>query len=452
MTTVLYIIGYFILLLYLPKVADNPIVKALPLMYFLVYYIYLTLSTRKLPALPIKRNYTAIHVASIILIIGLARTNKPDTILMGSVVKVLSFLAFLMCTIAYSEWYVRKRNKDFILFFFLVNLVPYLLYCFVNIFLWASGISVGKYEETTIGEALLLSQLGINIERVKFPLVTGFNSFATLLGGLFSVTLMGLVSSFRYKSLLWLSLAIIFVMLLMIDSRTALIYPVLCCLLVLFLKKREKIGILRTFPITQIFGPILLVLFLQLVSNIPFFASLSRSSEDLQTGNSRTMVWTMALTEFIEFKFDHIAGYGEYGHYESGASALWAPFFSSYENSEMMHPHNTILMILFDYGIIGLIAYFFLLYRSINMVISTWKFNKDFNSLIVTYLAYFLIIGITESFFGFYYLNSYYLLFSVLIVQAAVTPYIQMEYIRNHESAMLKKQGRNQKFELHHAH
>lgn len=436
MTTLLYIIGYFILLLYLPKIADTTIVKALPLMYFGIFYYYMIVIKKQFSTLKFNKNYNHIYFSAIILTVGLFRTNKPDVDLLGSLVKVLSFLMFLVCTSTYATWYAKKYRGNFIKLFLIVNLVPFVLYCLVNVIFWMLGVTVGKYEETNIGSALMLSQFGIQIERVRFPLATGFNSFAALLGGLFVVSTLGIRFSKIYKYLLWLGAILYFSMLLLIDSRAAIIYPAIIFVLVTKMYNRNRIDFIRFLPVVQVAGPILLVFFLQFAASNPIFESFSRSSEDLQTGNSRSIIWGISLAEFLNFKPEHLAGYGEYGHYASGASSSWAPFFGRYENSELMHPHNTIFMILFDYGFLGLIVYFFLLNRSIKMVRLTWSYNREFNSLIIGYIMYFLILGITESFFGFYYLNSYYLLFSILIVQAASIPFIAEERLRQQKSPL----------------
>ncbi|MGA0557756.1 O-antigen ligase family protein [Larkinella sp. VNQ87] len=297
----------------------------------------------------------------------------------------------------------------------------------MNIVFWFLGVTVGQFEETNIGQALIISKIGINIDRVRFPLATGFNSFATLLGGLLTISLTSIRFIPKYKLISISSSIIFFVMLLLIDSRAAIIYPIIIFILTNIIYKKNNIKLIRFSPLIQIGGPILFMLFFQFASQIALFDSISRSSEEVQTGNSRSLIWAISISKFQDFNIYSLLGHGEYGHYASGASIAWGSFFGRFENSDLMHPHNTILMILFDYGLLGIIIYLYLLNCSIKMIIKSWKYDKKFNILIISYLLYFLIIGITESFFGFYYLNTYYLFFSVLIIQAVAYPYLSSE-------------------------
>ncbi|MBM3410169.1 MAG: hypothetical protein FJY18_00855 [Bacteroidetes bacterium] len=95
------------------------------------------------------------------------------------------------------------------------------------------------------------------------------------------------------------------------------------------------------------------------------------------------------------------------GHMTSGASFNWAFVFSSYKNPETVHPHNTILSMMFDIGILGLLTVLYLLHRISQTIVTLWK--KGLTNEAMTYYAllfYIIFISITESFIGPYYMNA----------------------------------------------
>lgn len=418
MPNLLYVLGYFLLLLYLPKNAEGMLLKASPLIFLIFFYGYITLYQKRSP-FAFRKGYTHIYLTSGLLIIGLFRTNKPDVDVMGTLVKVLLFGLFVVCTIKYTEWYVT-RHKSYLKLLIVAIVMPYVLYGLANYALWTIGFKVGTYEETTIGQAVMLSQFGMTMDRVKFPLATGFNSFASLLGGLLTISLlMGLFAK-RYRLLSLVSSLLFGIMLLLIDSRSALLYPLVVGLVVFLIRKRQSIHVTKHLVWLQFAAPFLLILTLQGLADWVGVQSVARSAEELHTGNSRVLIWGIALSKIATMNPVYLIGYGEYGHFASGASLLWAPFFSRFDAAELMHPHNTLLMILFDYGLVGLAGFCFLLYRVFHLLSMTWSTHRTFSLVVLGYLLYFLLLSITESFFGFYYLNTSYLLFSVVIIQAVV--------------------------------
>ena len=143
--------------------------------------------------------------------------------------------------------------------------------------------------------------------------------------------------------------------LLLTDSRSKFIYPVIVCAVLYWSVKRNAIKHI-------FYGHLLLfwVHFTNVLVHYPgmIFSFLSRSSEDLATlVTLMFFIWLISPMEFLHFNSMHIFGYGIYGHYKSGASTLWSNFFTSLRMlQELVHPHNTALSVLFDYGYFGLIV------------------------------------------------------------------------------------------------
>lgn len=167
-------------------------------------------------------------------------------------------------------------------------------------------------------------------------------------------------------------------------------------------------------PLIFIIGPFVILSILTYFTNYLDF--LVRNSEDLQTGNARTLIWGFSLLEFSDFKPIHLFGYGEYGHYASGASQHWAYIFgSNLENSELTTPHSIFYSVLFDYGYLGLILLIIYLYSIMKRFKLIEHRNRRMALLGLLFIIYWQLQGITESFYGFY---SYPNLFIIMIIFA----------------------------------
>ena len=115
----------------------------------------------------------------------------------------------------------------------------------------------------------------------------------------------------------------------------------------------------------------------------------------------------------------HIFGYGIYGHYKSGASTLWSNFFTSFEDaSELVHPHNTALSVLFDYGYFGLIVLYGVLLKIAGLIKRQFKSEENYEKSCV--LAGFFNVFLPDIryrvLFGFYYLNTIYYCISFFLL------------------------------------
>lgn len=215
-----------------------------------------------------------------------------------------------------------------------------------------------------------------------------------------------------------MGLCISSITLLMTDSRGPIIYSIFILFLFTFIfSRRRKPKFLWTFPLIGVLGPFLMLYVLSLISQTEIGGTLSRSSNDLETGGNRSIIWVSAASDFITFKADHhIFGYGDYGHAAVGASSDYARFFGyTDESSEFMHPHNTYISILLDYGYVGFVLFMIIQFIIVKYINSNWVTNQFISYLLLANLIYFNLLGIGETLFGFYYKNIIYLFFMINI-------------------------------------
>jgi O-antigen ligase len=402
----IYIFSYIILLLNLIEISSSLIGRLLPLSFLLFSTIFNRVFIR-----PTFKNYT-FYLLILILIIGLARSNYPNISIASKIYNIILLLLFSYNTNAII---LKNKEKKFYRLLSLILLLPFTFYFLINLISWLIGFNIEVGTEVTgAGEAFLLSKFGIYMRRVEFPFSGGINSFAALAGVFFSFTTFLLIKkqNFIFNLFLW---TLCFLILLLSDSRGALFFPFIAVLLFFTFQKIHFLYLIRYFPLLTVIGPIIIFITLQVLADFNFFESLSRNDSDLLTGNSRLIIWLIALQEFINFKLIHLVGYGQLGHYGSGASLEWGELFENYSSmdSSLTHPHNSLFAILFDYGYIGLIIYLLIMIK----MTSLYSFNNNnevFVPLIIIFVFYSTIIGMTESFFSSYSTNVHYCFISII--------------------------------------
>ena len=118
----------------------------------------------------------------------------------------------------------------------------------------------------------------------------------------------------------------------------------------------------------------------------------------------------------------HIFGYGDFGHYITGASKLWAHIFGSWdeERALLTTPHSTFYSILYDYGYFGLFVYILFQLKLVNEINKIWFYNKKMGVIFINFLLYWNLVGITETVHGFYIPIVFYFftLISLIIIKS----------------------------------
>ncbi|MES2587780.1 MAG: O-antigen ligase family protein [Bacteroidota bacterium] len=309
-------------------------------------------------------------------------------------------------------------------------LTPFVIFGVVNVLFFFLGIRFSEGHEVSIGDAVLLANFGIYSPRIKFPFADGINSFAMGNSLMFYVSILS-AAFFSYKRFFSIFAAFIFfIILLYTDSRSSLFYPVLLFILILILNYFKKYqSIFYCVPFLYLLAPFLLVIIVGLITDLGIGGDISRSDTEAETGNGRFIMWAISLYEFISFKSAHIFGYGLYGHYKSGASTNWALIFPSYKNPDIIHPHNSMISMLFDYGYFGVIIYFTFI---LNLIKKLIKFSKKYFVQAVFLLGFLflvVILGMSETIFSTYYSNIMYILFFIYTLIYIIDNLKSNEYI-----------------------
>lgn len=406
-----------IIYMQIPTVTDSFVLKFTPLVIIAILLFRNSRYKNKSTWVSFMKENKVILFTILVMLIGSIRNNNGDVKMNYIIFRDLIFILYVLLIIKVCLNKLKGDSETVLQVVHRYITQPLFLLASLNIFFWLMNVQFKpSIYEGGVGESVLFSYLGVHIERVSFPLTEGFNNYSSVIGAIFTLST---INAFllRYKVQSHLLYTFVFLItLLMIDSRAAILYPLMILGLLYVIKKYENIRKLRMLFIFPVIGPLALMTLLPIIGQLEAFSFLARSSEDLATGNSRFLIWGISFAEFIDFKFLHLFGFGEFGHLGSGASKLWADIFGNWENSESKSPHNTMLVILFDYGYLGLALYLLMLLRFLSNIIETWAVKKRANLLFLGFFLYNLLQGVTESTFGFYFMNFVYLFIALTII------------------------------------
>lgn len=371
---------------------------------------------------------SSLFIYLVLIIISLVRTNIPDMSRFSLFVSILNFVLLLIIftKVCYIYLFVQKQKlSDFLYDYFYIPLGFFVL---INFVFWILGFKPAK--DAITGEAvnvqsMLMKYLGVNIDRVQFPFGGGFNGYASIVAVVFLFSLVLFAIEKRRNLFVMSNLIISFFSLLLIDSRSSLFYPILIFIYLLLVKNRKSIYHIRFLILWFVFGPLIMIEVLPAIANISFFEELSRNNSDLLTGNSRFIIWGISFLEFYDFKDMHVLGYGEYGHFASGASLKWSFIFNTFENSELKTPHNTLIVTIFDIGYVGLAFVILVINKFLKVLSIEWKSSKSDCFFTLGYIIFFLLIANTETMLGRYGGINFTLF---LFMAIAVTIYSQRKY------------------------
>jgi hypothetical protein len=401
-------LGVFLLLLNLGENSDFLLLRILPILFFVFLIFEETFRNNKLNLF--SGSFRLFFLLITIVVVSLMSTQRTDISIESILFQILTFVTFILSFLLVS--YRESKRNSLLSVFMKACYIPLLLYLVVNLYLFFINIHM---KDVNIGTSVMLSYFGLTMDRVWFILAKGINGYGVVAGALFNISLVGFFMVKKFRKTFFLGLIVSFITLLLTDSRGPVIYSLLIFILLnFFIKNVKKPRFLWLIPLIGFIGPILMLFLLELISDSQFSESLSRSSGDLSSGNSRLGIWIIALSDFIVFKPEfHVFGYGEFGHHTAGLSQLYGVIFGEGNKAfEYMHPHNTFLSIVLDLGYFGLLIYLLLQFSIIRVVKRYWNDNK-LSIILLGNLLYFNFIGIGETLFGFYYKDIMYVYFMV---------------------------------------
>lgn len=421
----------FVLLIYLlelSRFSNSIVIKLFTVMLF-SFAIVDNLLKHKTSISVFKINKIYLIFLSIV-VIAVFRNNNTEQSMSYNIFRILNFLLFFILFFQTIEIYLKKKVDYFTLFLKTIYF-PFLLLILLNLLAFSINIS----PNTDIGRdglnevCVLLGSIGIKLYRVDFPFSPGFNAYGSLVGVFFTFSLIGYFIIKKWRKLFIVGSVTSCITILMIDTRSAFFISLVILLLSLVMKNYKKPKLLWLIPLITVFGNLIIISTLTFLSTIKQFSFLERNSGDLETGNARTIIWLFSGLEFSNFKPMHLIGFGEFGQFGSGASLNWSYIFPTFENPELTSPHSLLFLILFDYGYLGLLIIVLLQYKVVKITKDLWNLNKDLAIMILSFLIYWNLMGMTESFFGIYTTKIMIVFCSITFFTYQLSNYIKTKRI-----------------------
>jgi hypothetical protein len=281
------VFGYFLLLLYFNRFTESYFIKLIPLaVIVLIGFLYYFKNQYYKRETGITTKYPAVvSLLVLILSIGICRSKAPETTLPAIFNNLLTFLAFIFCTMQVFA-YIMYRYDNNLKQLHKIIVLPFTLFAIINIVFWLMGFQNQDAQEF-IGESVLLANFGLHIQRVKFPFANGINSYAAVIGACFTIELVYYFILKQRGLITVLSVVLFAFTLTLTDSRSALFYPILITLTLFFIQKMKKIRFIKLLPLVIVFGTFMLMALIPLILNSDILSSISRSSEDFASGNAR---------------------------------------------------------------------------------------------------------------------------------------------------------------------
>lgn len=433
-----FVIVFFLFYLQLSTLVDSVVFKVIPFFFFLFILLQSSWKQNLMgQTLAFFRNNKALLLYVILVFISSIRTNNPNFSISSRLNRTVSFILFILIILSYLFKELRKKKiykaNDYLMVISVTIIFPLMLYGIVNIILLGIGISFhdSVQEDYVVAQPMILSALGVkNIGRVAFPLVSGFNPYALLLGSVFVLSMMLYFNKTFPRSVYLYAALLFFVQLLLIDTRSAIFFPVIVMLYLWWLNKKmtpSRLNLFKFLPLLILLGPVLYIVVLPLIAQRGIADSIARNSEDIE-GNIRFIIWGVSFAYFLNFRIEHLWGYGEFGQYASRVSQKWAEFLPLWKDADMTSPHNSMLSILFDTGYIGVFIYILVFVVTINRIVKYFNYRKKNSYIYISFIMVTILTGITDVNGGFYTQNNYlYVFLIVLIVEAIEAGRIQTE-------------------------
>lgn len=207
--------------------------------------------------------------------------------------------------------------------------------------------AMGFYEPRIAEYSLSLELIGVSLERVRFPLSPGINSYGYFLG-LLAVYASHVIREYKGRRLVWGSIfAIAFVELMMVDSRGALIFVILSNVVVVVTAKLRRFQFIFAVFITQF--SLLIFFFADLILSAIDGKVVSRGAD---LSSQRSFLWEKGLAILSRQNVDTLFGFGVMGQHATNEN-----FPSAVDESGLISMHNSFSQIAIDVGLIPYVMY-----------------------------------------------------------------------------------------------
>jgi O-antigen ligase len=287
------------------------------------------------------------------------------------------------------------------------------LYVLTNLILGALGVE--SRQGVSDATALLWSTLGIERNRVIFPLADGLNNFGAVAGAAIlagaGLWLVSRSSPMRLVGALGALAGLVAA--LSSDTRAALAFGLLS-ISVFALPQR----LLRIAWFGVLLVPLLPYLFTTMAGSFDIDGGLfARDSTDFSTMNGRATIWETRLTEPFALDGSHIIGHGAFGHVVTGELATFRALFE--EGLEIPTLHNMFLQYYVDTGYVGVLIVLVCMYVSLARYSRHSLPRTHPARLTFALTAYAILAGLTEVTGTIYHAESFAI---VVMVAAASVP------------------------------
>ncbi len=394
---------------------ENILLRYSNLIFFIFFFTYILLKNNVRVFLPKLNSKNIIYYFFILLlIISIFRSGLPS----HSSYRIIPIFILWLITLLFINLilihYSKKDQFEKVLNY--VFLSPS-LYIILNLFLYLVGVQNPLNLYAAIAESKMALLFGINTERVLFPISSGINHFGVITG--LSLTILLLYKKYyleyKYKKLLVYGLIILnLIVLILADSKTALIMPFFVYVLIHLLENFGQLQKIKWLPFLLPFMPVLLLLSLQLISNTELANLISRRPGDIESATGRNIIWGFLVSGLSNFDFSDIIGYGQYGHVTYGITEKWQYFFSNSTDTKTMSGHNMSLQLIYDIGYLGFMIFMFLNYHMLNILIKL-KHIYRINYVLIGSIIYLLVIGTTESSISLYFKENLILYMFIVV-------------------------------------
>jgi O-antigen ligase len=336
-----------ILCLQLPTVIDG---GAIVLVSFvpLAFAAYLSVLQRRTVSVPVAVWAVALVVTIVALSLLRAGAQTPYAVNGGAAVEALRWLAFvglaaLILLLAAPGWERRMCVMA-------VTIAP-ALYVGINVLLYLAGLENPAFPSGVYAQAKMLSIVGIDHERVVFPLASGLNNFGNIAAvALGSTVVLALRSQGRTRLVYGVLVAVSASAVLLTDARAAFVAPIVAVVAVML----APVLAARLAPWFVLAALPLATAAIKVGESLGLSDLLARDRvAGAAASSDRTIIWSQAIEFFSHPSADFLLGYGAYGHVTTGVSNQYAYLFTGAARFEKT-THSFALQALLDLGIVGL--------------------------------------------------------------------------------------------------
>lgn len=327
--------------------------------------------------LKFKLNKTEIFILiyiSEILLISFSYKTIPSEIVYSAVVVILFI------------YYMRVDPQIFIKT--IVSILELLIIInFITILIFPNGMY------TTVSEGMFSSGLNINwFLGYKNPMVRLMIPTCTF-SFIYSIL-------YNKKRIIWswCILAISFITVIIVKSSNGILGILILCFYIFLSNKKyaqiflQYINLIRTFIVVLIVNFLIVIFRKQVIFSFIINVILNRSSIHL---SGRTAIWDAALKVLVE---NPIWGYGE-ATSRVLQNQIYAP-----------HPHNYILYVLLQGGVIALLLLTLIIVSANSNLRYAFHENKSYYCIILGAISAFWVIGVGESLTGAYFFYPLFIL------------------------------------------